>query len=132
MPTYIEYELDDGATILIETSEEQEMGGLVPAARGDDGENVILRSRQRFSEALEGVVAQAQALKARLEALRADEVEVTFGLKTTGELGNFAVGKVGVEANYTVKLKWENPKESEAAKRVKKLRARAARHYINE
>ena len=31
---------------------------------------------------------------------------MTFGLKTTGEAGLFAVGKVGLEANYTVKLKW--------------------------
>jgi len=31
-----------------------------------------------------------------------DKVEVAFGLKATGEVGNFAVAKAGAEANYTV------------------------------
>jgi hypothetical protein len=53
---------------------------------------------------LDGFSAQASELKAKLESLRADEVSVKFGLKATGEAGNFAVGKVGVEANYEVKL----------------------------
>jgi hypothetical protein len=44
--------------------------------------------------------------------MRADEVEVTFGLKAVGDLGNFAIGKVGAETNYTVKLKWTNTKEA--------------------
>ena len=35
-----------------------------------------------------------------------DEVEVEFGLKATAELGNFAIGKVNGETNYTVRLKW--------------------------
>ena len=38
-------------------------------------------------------------------------VDVTFGLKTIGEVGNFAVGKVGVEANYPAALKWNNKEE---------------------
>jgi len=36
-----------------------------------------------------------------------DEVKVTFGLQATGEVGNFAVAKVGTEASYTVKLTWK-------------------------
>jgi Trypsin-co-occurring domain 1 len=34
------------------------------------------------------------------------EVEVTFGLKATGEVGNIAIAKAGAEANIEVRLKW--------------------------
>jgi hypothetical protein len=40
-----------------------------------------------------------------------DEVEVTFGLKATGELGNFAVAKAGAEASYTITLTWKREAE---------------------
>ena len=125
MATFIEYELEDGGTILVEMPE-KESGGIVKASRDADG-NVVIKAGQKFGDALDGVVAQAKVLKARLEALRAEEVEVTFGLKTTGKLGNFAVGEVGVEANYAVKLKWSNPSQSQAEKKVEELRTRAAR-----
>jgi len=106
MPTYIEYELEDGLTILVEAPD-QPSGGIVQAARDSQG-NVILHATKKFDQAMDGVRSQAALLRKKLEELRADEVQVTFGLKTSGELGNFAVGKVGVEANYTVTLKWKN------------------------
>lgn len=34
------------------------------------------------------------------------EIEITFGLKGTGELGNLAVGKVAGECSYQVKMVW--------------------------
>ena len=124
MSTFIEYELEDGLTILVEAPEPEAIG-VIQAARGADG-NVILKAGQKFGEALEGVVAQARLLREKLQALRADEVEVSFGLRTTGEVGNFAVGKIGVEANYTVTLKWKNPGESEMERRVRLVRGRGA------
>ena len=109
MATYIEYELEDGTTVLVETSEPQ--GGVVKAARDADG-NLIKRASQKFEAALAGVKPWAASLRQQLNDLLADEIEVTFGLKAIGEAGNFAVGKVGGEANYEVTLKWSN-KESE-------------------
>jgi hypothetical protein len=50
------------------------------------------------------------ALSRQLREMDAEEVEVSFGLKAMGELGTFAVGKVGLEANYQVTLKWSNKK----------------------
>ena len=40
----------------------------------------------------------------KLNDLKADEVDLKFGLVTPGEPGKFAIGKVGVEANYEVTL----------------------------
>jgi hypothetical protein len=106
MTTYIEYQLEDGTTLLIET-EEPKAGGVTRASRDKEG-NIIKKSERKFEAALAGVKSSAAALRAQLEELRADEVTVTFGLKATGEAGNFAIGKVGMEASYTVTLKWSN------------------------
>ena len=122
MTAYVEYELDEETTILIEIPEE-EAGGIVQASRrGDEPE--VLKAEKKFSDALEGVRRSAISIKEKLDDLRADEVEVTFGLKTTGKLGNFAIAEVGVEANYSVKLKWENEKTDKTDERIRQIRSR--------
>ena len=45
-----------------------------------------------------------------------DEMEVSFGLKASGELGNIVVGKGGLEANYTVTMKWKGQESNKPAK----------------
>ena len=108
MATYIEYELEDGTTVLIESSEPE--SGVVRASRDKEG-NVIKKAGQKFEAALAGIKPWADALRQQLDDLLADEIEVTFGVKAVGEAGNFAVGKVGAEANYEVTLKWSNKKQ---------------------
>ena len=108
MATYIEYELEDGTTVLIESSEPE--SGVVRASRDKEG-NVIKKAGQKFEAALAGIKPWAAALRRQLDDLLADEIEVTFGVKAVGEAGNFAVGKVGAEANYEVTLKWSNKKQ---------------------
>jgi len=105
MATYIEYELEDGTTVPVEVGETE--GGLIRANRDKDG-NVIKKAGQKFEAALAAIKPWAAALRRHLNGLPADEVEVTFGAKAVGEAGNFAVGKVGAEANYEVTLKWSN------------------------
>jgi hypothetical protein len=46
-------------------------------------------------------------MMAKLKELQADEVELSFGIMVTGEVGDFAVAKIGMEANYEVTLKWK-------------------------
>jgi hypothetical protein len=72
-----------------------------------------LKSGKKFGEALEGMWRSAIAIKRKLEGLRVDEVEVKFGLVTTGKAGFFAVVELGVEANYEDTLKWKNTSEAE-------------------
>ena len=109
MTTYIEYQLEDGTKVLVEV-EEGKGGGVTKASRDKVG-NVIASVNQKFEDAFAGVKQSALILRRQLEEMRADEVEVTFGLKATGDFGNFAIGKVGAEANYTVKMKWSNEKK---------------------
>ena len=62
-----------------------------------------------FEQAVRRAVSlNVQAFLAAVEALDKPpaEMEITFGLKATGEVGNLAVGKVAGESNYQVKMVW--------------------------
>lgn len=101
---FIKYQLEDGAVLWVESAESE--GGVVRASAIGDK---FQEAQQNFEQALESAKQSALTLRKQFEAAQADEVTVTFGLKATGELGGniFAVGKAGVEANYTVTLKWK-------------------------
>ena len=105
---FIEYLLEDGTTILIQAPADLEESGVIKTGVEQQG---VIQAEKTFGDALEGVRRQAKELRKKLEDVRADEVEVKFSLTATGELGNFAVGKVGIEANYEVTLKWKNKPE---------------------
>jgi hypothetical protein len=108
MATYVEYTLDDGSTLLIETTEEYE--GAIKAA--DDGSgNRIAPAERKFSEALASVKSAVATFRQELAALETDEVEVSFGLKVVSEGGLFAIARASAEVNYTVTLKWTKPEE---------------------
>jgi len=48
--------------------------------------------------------------------VKPDEVEITFGLKASGELGSLVIAKAGVEANYSVKLTWKKAEQGSRAR----------------
>ena len=104
MSHYVPYDLDDGSTLLIEIPED--LSSVVKAAR-EHGTPPLLENKLRFGEALSAARKSAVELRKALAEARADEVEVEFGLKATGELGNFAIAKAGVEANYRVTMTWK-------------------------
>ncbi len=108
MATFIEYKLEDGTTILVQSNQPAQAGGITKASRGDAVGNAINAVNQKFADAFAGVKKSALVLRQQFVELQADEVEVTFGLTATGELGNFAIGQVGAEANYEITLKWSN------------------------
>jgi Trypsin-co-occurring domain 1 len=111
---YIEFADDAGGTILIEVDVAEvapppgvEKAGLRDFLRGKA--SVVATAEATFADAVEsGVDRVARAVEAAVSRLaRAPtEVEVTFGLKATGEVGNIAIAKAGAEANIEVRLKW--------------------------
>jgi len=111
MPIYIEYQLDEDMTVLIEAPE-SEAGGIVEASRV--GESVIVKAKKTFTESIREVKAQARLLLAQLEELPVSEAEVKFGMATSGELGSLVVGKIGLGVNYEVTLKWKKPKAAKS------------------
>lgn len=114
MPTYVEYTLDDGSTLLVEA--ETVTGGVVKVSRG--GVDVV-QAGKKFTDALASIRGSLKALIAAMEAMKVEEAEVKFGLKAVGEAGVFAVGKVGGEMNYEVTLKWKRPEEKPKPKSKK-------------
>jgi hypothetical protein len=102
MATYIEYTQEDGSILLVETDEST--GGAIKAA--DNSGNVIIKAGTKLQDALASIRRSVVALQEGLSELQAEDVEVTFGIKTVGEAGLFAVCKVGAEVNYEIKLKW--------------------------
>ncbi|MAT45182.1 MAG: hypothetical protein CL609_22875 [Anaerolineaceae bacterium] len=107
MKNYIEYDLGDGAKILIEMPDES-TSGIVKVAHGD-GEIAVTKANKSFRDALKDVKAQAKLLLNEIEELHVNEAEVKFGINTVGELGNMAIGKIGVGVNYEITLKWKKP-----------------------
>ena len=87
MSRYVEFDLPDGSTVIIESDEDE--SGVV------------------FGQAVENARKSAMVIMDKVRELGPDEVEVTFGLKASGELGNLVVAKAGVEASYSIKLKWK-------------------------
>jgi len=109
MSRYIEYDLGDGATILIETDEDSQ--GITQVSRDTDG-IMKVKAKKNFIDALKDVKLQSQLLLKEIEALHVDEAEVKFGLSTIGEVGNIAIGKLGFGVNYEVTLRWKSNKNS--------------------
>ena len=104
MKQLVEFELEEGGTILVEVDAPQE-AGMVKAARGGE---VVQRAQQTFEAALDKVRPAAAAIIKKLRTLHdpPDEIEVEFGLKMSAEAGA-VVASAGVEANYKVTLTWK-------------------------
>jgi len=107
MSTYVEYQIDENTTILVEVAKE-EVSGVVRASR-EPGDVAKVKAKISFVEALRDIRAQARLLLAEIEDLHVEEAEVKFGINTVGELGFMAIGKVGGGVNYEVTLKWKKP-----------------------
>ena len=116
MKRLVEFPLEDGTTMLVEI-EEPDQGGLVKASRADD---VTVKAHQTLEKSLEKVKPAAQIVIQKLRELHdsPDEVQVSFGLKLSAEVGA-VLASGSVEANYTVTLKWVKEKEKPKTKSKK-------------
>ena len=124
MARYIQYQTADGGTVLVEVDDQADdlfpKAGVVQASRGSEAvKNAVEKVETVFEDAMDTVRQNAQTI---IDKVRGgltdppDEVEVTFGLKAAGELGNFAVAKASAEANYTVKMKWKREEKGKETK----------------
>jgi hypothetical protein len=105
MPNYIEYKLEDDSTVLIEV---EERGGVVKASNKSDESKP---SKLNFKQAFASVRMSIKEVMSEFDNLHVEEAEIKFGIKSTGEAGIFAIGKVGGEMNYEVTLKWKKPEK---------------------
>lgn len=112
MTSYLRFEAPDGATILLEAEDDElgEHSGTQKAGLKENLRGGVAVAQETFDKA----VSQALNVNARafINAVRGladppDEVEISFGLKATGEVGNFVITKISGEMNYGVKLAWK-------------------------
>lgn len=110
MSCHLEFDLPDGSTVVIESDEVG--GGVVKAGRLGD---VAERARETFEQAVENARKAALVIADKVRDLHdsPDKVEVTFGLKASGELNTLVVAKAGIEASYSVKLTWKKESRGE-------------------
>ena len=112
MARYIEFSTGEGEALLIEVDEQEAPApGVMKAGllerRGTD---VVASAKRSFDDAVRAIVGQnVESFTGAVTQLKKppDEVELLFALKATGEVGNFAIAKVGGEANFTIRLSWK-------------------------
>jgi hypothetical protein len=111
MARYIEFRTSTGQTVLVEVDESETRTAPGVAKAGlRDGTSAIASATESFDTAVKTIVAEnVDSFTRAIDALARtpDEVELTFALKATGEIGNFAIAKVGAEANFTIKMTWK-------------------------
>jgi hypothetical protein len=119
MARYIEFATEEGAPILVEVEAEEVVSapGVAKAGLrfGQRADERIASAQTTFEQAVKAVVRQnVQSFASAVRDLPRPptEVEFTFALKATGELGNLAIARIGGEANFTIKLAWKGTDES--------------------
>jgi chaperonin cofactor prefoldin len=106
MTKLVEFDVGEGQTVLVEV-EDVQSEGIKPVSKSPG--DLAAKARQSLSQALDDLAPMVRTLKHRLDALTdpADEVEVKFSVKLSGEIGA-VVTKVGGEATYEITLKWQH------------------------
>ncbi len=112
MSKYVEFPLEGGGTIVIESADEPirtSSGFLRP---GEAGADVANQAQNSFDASVEAVRQSAELLVTKLRGLSAppDELEISFSLKASSETASLVVGKAGADANFGVLLRWRSEK----------------------
>jgi len=119
MARYVKFETVDGNNVLVQIEDGSELvpKGPVRAGISKIAEDVIIDATQKFEDVWDVAYHNVRAFWNQIERFagdsfeKPDEVELTFGLKATGE-GTMAIAKAGIEASYDVKLVWKKEKVS--------------------
>ncbi|MFJ9821012.1 CU044_2847 family protein [Streptomyces sp. NPDC101151] len=113
MAQYIEFGAGEGEAVLIEVSgtEDTRSDGTVKAGVRDRLQGAVAIAQTTLDESLTCLVrANARVFVEAVRDVdpRPAELEVNFGIKATGEVGNLAVAKAAGEASYSVRMLWRN------------------------
>ncbi len=111
MSKFIEFKTtDDGTHLLVEVDDKEVTTGIAKAGLREVAGRTISQAQEIFEQAIQTALQiNVETFYKAIQALPhpPTDVEISFGLKATGELGNFAISKLGAEANYTVKMNWK-------------------------
>lgn len=104
MKRLIEFPLEDGSFIMVETDSIETAGSTV---RGMHVSEVAEKARQTFETSLERIKPTAAAIIAKLRELsdQPEQVAVEFGVKLSAAAG-VVLASSALEANFKVTLMW--------------------------
>lgn len=113
MVEYIDFGNPGGPPLLIEITEreiESSPGILKAGLRATKSSGAVASAQTSLQTVITGTIGQTcaalvEAMNSATRLSGAAEIELEFGLKVTGEVGNLAIGKVGGEANFLVRVK---------------------------
>jgi Trypsin-co-occurring domain 1 len=104
MTDLIQFELEDGSSVLIETE------GIParPVTRGGRATEMISKADETFEHALGRIVPTSAAMIQRFRgmATQPDEIEIEFGVKISAEAGAI-IAKTSGEANFRIAVRWK-------------------------
>src|SRR5258708_1031393 len=100
MKQLVEYELEDGSTILVEV--ELPEAGIERAGRGDQ----IVKAKERFADAIEQIKPVAHTVLATLRDLSAAQIRVQFRITLLAKTASIPP-TADPEPNFTVTLTWK-------------------------
>lgn len=115
MTKYIQFGDEENGAVLVEVDEEEVPStdeGLVKVGlRKGLGNAVVVANKTFYTAIKKAIHYNVQGFMDAVHSLPEppNEVEINFGLKITGQVGNVAVAKASGETNYTVKLSWKKP-----------------------
>jgi hypothetical protein len=99
MKRLVEFPLQEGGSVIVQI-DEPDMGGPVRAARGD----TIEQAKDTLEDALNKVLPAAHSVIQKLQSMRPNEIEVTFGISLSFKAGAFIT--TGTDANFGVTVHW--------------------------
>ena len=99
MKRLVEFPLQEGGSVVVQI-DEPDIGGSVRAARGD----TIEQAKETLEDALDKVLPAARNVVEKLQSMRPNEIEVTFGISLSFKAGAFITA--GTDANFGVTVRW--------------------------
>lgn len=115
MSKYVSVPAIDGSSLLIEVADSPNEAlnrAITPGAMSEAGisykpSDVIELAKGNLDAVVRLVQFSCAALLRSVDELEStpEEIEMSFSVKVTGD-GNFAIAKLGAEANYGFKLTW--------------------------
>ena len=106
MARLVEFDVGNGQSVLIEV-EDVQSDEVKPVSKRPG--KIAAQAKQTFDQALDNLKPMVERIRDRVDGMTqpADEVEVKFSVKLSGEIGA-VVTKVGGEATYEITLKWQH------------------------
>jgi hypothetical protein len=111
MAAYISFPAEGDSSVLVEIDERDAelSGGVLKAGFSmSKAGDVVASAHDSLQHAMSKVISHSgEALMKAARSIDSQdgEIELEFGLKVTGELGNVVIGKLGGEANFIVRLR---------------------------